>query len=187
MPKKHSLGCGCCCVDKPMFADDFSTVKDGYQKTADVFSVSVGRLVTSASASCFRTVATGGTENLRIVVFAQVFDNFDSNANVVGIFVGGIACVYIERVAGNFRVKFGLGCDAYGNNPITVHDLIWPNGLGGGPKGNLTLTIENDWTNTGHLFVKAGGSYYGEYAAEVTASIGSDINIGMMGDGQWDR
>ena len=193
--KPSSPGCTCCnCQDKAYFSDDFSTNKPDWNFTADIFETSLGRLrlksaPAAPSGSYFRIVPIDRTGNLRITVSAQVFENWAGDATVVGIFIGGIASVHIEKVSGNFRVKFGIGCDAFGNNPTTVYDLIWPNGLGGGdtPRGSLSLTIENDWTNTGHFFIVAGGSYYGNYAAEITVPLGPTLNIGVMGDGMWDN
>lgn len=185
MPSKHNPGCQCCsCQDKPLFTDDFSEVKADWHFDNNVFITTGGVLTTNGgSGSYYRSVSIASTANLRIVVNCSVFDSspVGPNGTIAGIFVGGLGVLYWEKVGVSFRLKFGIKPDSLGNSPVTVIDLG-----AAGVAHNVQLIVESDWTNTGHYFVVAQGGSGAAYAAEVDVSLGSAINIGVLGSGRWD-
>lgn len=183
--KIHSPGCTCCgCKFNPMFSDDFSTEKEGYLSTSDrVFNVIGGKLVASGTGSYWRNIETTATKNLYLSVSCQVFNNDAGDGDHYGIYVGGICSIYHQHIGGgNYKCHVGQGVDGFGENPTSVFDLGFV-----GPNINLNITIQNDWTDTGHVFIKFTGGAFGSYAVEMDVEFGSKLDIGMFGDGKWDN
>lgn len=201
MPNK--LVCGCCsCQDACNGGvDTFDTARDSYltyTNSSAVFTTTGGFLNLadqSYAGSYYRNLSVGSLIDLRVGVSGvqySVEPPSDGDTTMSGIFIGGVARLYNVcakvGIHTTCRTYLEVGCDAYG-----YYSGATPIDLGVGLSGfqGMGITIGQDPFASNHYWMQTfwqgfGGNYF---ALDLTASIGSTINVGVMGSGlaKWDN
>lgn len=192
--------CNCCCVDRCLIDDDFSSTLAGYDThtVSDpcVFSISAGQLTLpyGQSGSYFQTIDLGNLVGRRIVITAltgivQPADPYTSVSQNAGIFIGNgmllKSCfTVLTGVTDDLSrsVVLVTGVDQYGNGGTPETLFTISNDL----YSQLTIELNQADGTTYNVAVKAGAKFLKLFKLDLTLDTNSKIGLWSDTGGSWD-